>query len=289
VTAQPSIYNIQSSIAALRDPNDTPIGYVFVNHDVTARTLAEAEVQRLNTELEQRVIERTAQLEALNQELETFAYSVSHDLRAPLRSIDGFSNVLVQEYGGKLDGQGQHYVERIRSAVERMGALIDGILMLSRLSRRELRLQEVNLSQTACEIMEALVSQDGERHVTVNIQEGIIAQGDRELIRSLLENLLDNAWKFTAPQANAVIELGNTGIDDEVVYYVRDNGVGFDMAYADKLFSPFQRLHRASEFQGFGIGLATVQRIVHRHGGRTWVQAAEGAGATFYFTLKWSA
>jgi light-regulated signal transduction histidine kinase (bacteriophytochrome) len=133
------------------------------------------------------------------------------------------------------------------------------------------------------------MSQDGERHVTVKIQEGMVAHGDRELIRSLLENLLGNAWKFTAPQAEPMIELGNTGIDDELVYYVRDNGVGFDMAYADKLFSPFQRLHRASEFQGFGIGLATVQRIVHRHGGRIWVRAAEGIGATFYFTLKWSA
>jgi PAS domain S-box-containing protein len=279
---------VQSSIAALRDAHETPIGYVFVNHDMTARKLAEAEVQRLNAELEDRVLERTAQLEAVNREMETFAYSVSHDLRAPLRSIDGFSNVLVQEYSGKLDEQGHHYIERIRSGVERMGALIDGILMLSRLSRRELRTEEVDLSATACEIIETLTSQEGERHVTVHIQEGMLVKGDRDLIRSLLENLLGNAWKFTAPRADATIELGNTSIDDQLVYYVRDNGVGFSMAYADKLFSPFQRLHRSSEFAGFGIGLATVQRIVHRHGGRIWVRAAEGAGATFYFTLKWS-
>jgi PAS domain S-box-containing protein len=277
---------VESSIAALRDRhNHAAVGYVFVNHDVTARRAAEAEVLRLNAELEQRVQERTAQLQATNRELESFAYAVSHDLRAPLRGIDGFSTALVNEYGERLDATGLHYLSRIRSSVERMGALIDGLLTLSRLTRREMRMQPVDMSSHARDILEVLAAQEPSRRVDVKIADGLRVAADRDLLRAILENLLGNAWKFTSRQPHAVIELGKTDSDGEIVYYVRDDGVGFNMAYADKLFSPFQRLHRAGEFPGFGIGLATVQRIVNRHGGRIWAQAAEGAGATFYFTL----
>jgi PAS domain S-box-containing protein len=278
---------IESSIATIRDHYDHhPIGYVFVNHDVTARKAAEAEVLRLNAELEQRVQERTAQLEATNRELASFAYSVSHDLRAPLRGIDGFSNALAQEYSARLDETGLHYLSRIRSSVERMGGLIDGILLLSRLTRREIRMEAVDMSALAHEVVELQSAQESHPGAEVVIDPDLHVYADRSLLRSLLENLLGNALKFSGGQPAPFVELGKTDIDGEMVYYVRDNGVGFDMAYADKLFSPFQRLHRAGEFPGFGIGLATVQRIVNRHGGRIWAQAAEGAGATFYFTLK---
>jgi PAS domain S-box-containing protein len=278
---------IESSIATIRDHHDHhPIGYVFVNHDVTARKAAEAEVLRLNSELEQRVQERTAQLEATNRELESFAYSVSHDLRAPLRGIDGFSNALVQEYSERLDETGLHYLSRIRSGVERMGGLIDGILLLSRLTRRKLRLEPINMSALAQEVLELVATEESQGAANVVITPGLQVYADRELLRAMLENLMGNALKFSAQQPNPMIEVGKTDIAGEIVYYVRDNGVGFNMAYADKLFSPFQRLHRAGDFPGFGIGLATVQRVVNRHGGRIWAQAAEGAGATFYFTLK---
>jgi PAS domain S-box-containing protein len=277
---------VETSIAALRDPHSqAPVGYVFVNHDVTARKAAESEVLRLNTELEQRVQERTGQLQAINQELESFAYAVSHDLRAPLRGIDGFSTALMHEYGDYLDATGLHYLTRIRTSVERMSALIEGLLALSRLSRREIHAHMVDMGSQAHEILEMLAVQEPQRQVTVRIEPSLRVTADRDLLRALLENLLGNAWKFTGNQAAAVIELGKADNNDEIVYYVRDNGVGFNMDYADKLFSPFQRLHRAGEFPGFGIGLATVQRIVSRHGGRIWAQAAEGAGATFYFTL----
>jgi PAS domain S-box-containing protein len=277
---------VDSAASTIRDHHDhRPTGYVFVNHNVTERKAAEMEVLRLNADLEQRVQERTAQLEATNRELESFAYSVSHDLRAPLRGIDGFSNALVQEYSGRLDATGLHYLDRIRSGVARMSGLIDGILLLSRLSRREMRVQAVDMSALAQDVVEMLLAHDHARGVEITISPGMKVLADRDLLRAMLENLFGNALKFTGGQAQPIVEFAQTDIDGELVYYIRDNGVGFDMAYADKLFSPFQRLHRASEFQGFGIGLATVQRIVNRHGGRIWSQAAEGAGATFYFTL----
>lgn len=232
-------------------------------------------------------LERTAvQLRAANQELEAFAYSVSHDLRAPLRSIDGFSQVVLAKYGPQLDAGGQHYLERIRAGSQRMAQLIDDLLRLSRLTRTPLARQAVDLSALASEVIEELRQGHPERIVQVEIAAGLPTEADPRLLRVVLENLLGNAWKFTTAQPAPRIELTrHWGDDGEAVYVVRDNGAGFDMAYADKLFGAFQRLHSASEFEGNGIGLATAQRIIHRHGGRIWAQGAVGQGATFFFTL----
>jgi signal transduction histidine kinase len=225
-------------------------------------------------------------LEAVNNELEAFSYSVSHDLRAPLRSINGFSQALLEDYGDKLDADGQGYLARIRAASQRMGTLIDNLLDLSRLSRSPLRWEQVNLSDLVRTIAEELQSAEPGRQVEFSIAEGVLAHGDASLLCVVLENLLGNAWKFTAKQPRAHIEFGAREEQGQAVYFVRDDGAGFDMAYADKLFGAFQRLHRADQFAGTGIGLATVQRIVHRHGGRVWAEGAVDHGATFFFTLS---
>ncbi len=243
------------------------------------------EQQKFSEKLERRVIERTAQLEATNKELEAFAYSVSHDLRAPLRSIDGFSLALLEDYHDMLDDIGKDYLRRVRAASQRMGQLIDGMLKLSRLTRDELRRQQVNLSSIAEEIIAELQQNEPERDVDIIIEPNLIVNGDPRLLRAVLENLLGNAWKFTGKREQARIKVGVTHSENYPIYYVKDNGAGFDMAYADKLFGAFQRLHRTTEFQGNGIGLATVQRIIHRHGGKVWAEGEVGKGATFYFTL----
>jgi light-regulated signal transduction histidine kinase (bacteriophytochrome) len=231
--------------------------------------------------------ERTAQLEATNKELEAFAYSVSHDLRAPLRSIDGFSQALLEDYAPSLDAEAQRYLQRVRGASQRMAQLIDDLLALSRLTRSELHREPVNLSRLAHSIAQELHHSDPERQVEFVIAEQIVAQADARLIWVVLENLLGNAWKFTAKHPQARIEFGCLAQpDDQVAYFVRDDGAGFNMAYADKLFGAFQRLHTPAEFSGTGIGLATVQRIIHRHGGRVWAEGAVELGATFYFTLS---
>ncbi|RPI99480.1 MAG: GAF domain-containing sensor histidine kinase [Chloroflexi bacterium] len=242
-------------------------------------------VQNYAAELEQRVIERTAELATVNQELEAFAYSVSHDLRAPLRGIDGFSQALLEDYQHRLDSEGQDYLRRVRAASQRMSQLIDDLLMLSRISRREIHREYVDLSTLAGEITQELQQQDPTRQVDVVITSPAPAHGDARLLRVLLENLLGNAWKFTNKRSHARIEFGYTKADGQMAYYVRDNGAGFDMTYAGKLFGAFQRLHAEAEFEGTGIGLATVQRIVHRHGGRVWAEVTVEQGATFYFTL----
>jgi PAS domain S-box-containing protein len=253
--------------------------------DVTARKQAEEEIKQLNQDLERRVLERTSELEAANKELEAFSYSVSHDLRAPLRSIDGFSQALLEDYGSVLEGAGSDYLHRVLAATHRMAELIDDVLTLARVARHPIRHELVELSGLAEAIAQDLDHTEPERRVTWQIEEGLCASGDPHLLRVVLENLLGNAWKFTSRRDEATIEFGRGSDGSAEGYFVRDNGAGFDMAYADKLFAPFQRLHAITEFDGTGIGLATVQRIIHRHGGRAWAEGAPDQGATIYFSL----
>ena len=249
--------------------------------DITERKRAEAEMRSLN-EAERR---HAARLEAVNQELEAFSYSVSHDLRAPLRSIDGFSLALMEDYADQLDVEGKEHLRRIRAATQRMALLIDDLLKLSRISRGEMSHEVVDLSAIARGIVGELQEGEPERSVECVVPDGIEAHGDSHLLRAALENLLGNAWKFTSKQPHAIIELGVLQRDGQPLYFVRDNGAGFDMAYADKLFGAFQRLHSTAEFPGTGVGLATVQRVVLRHGGRISAEGTTGKGATFSFTL----
>ena len=243
------------------------------------------QVQRHADELEQRVTERTTQLEAANRELEAFSYSISHDLRAPLRGIDGFSQALLEDYYDKLDEQARDYLRRVRAASQRMAQLIDDILGLSRVTRGDIKRETVDLSALAARIMEELRARDPAHGVDFTAEPGMEASGDPVLLRVALTNLLDNAFKFTAGKEDARIEFGRQERDGRWVFFVRDNGVGFDMKYAGKLFGVFQRLHAVTEFPGTGIGLATVQRVIHRHGGEVWGEGEVGEGAVFYFTL----
>jgi light-regulated signal transduction histidine kinase (bacteriophytochrome) len=252
--------------------------------EVVDRQLAEEQAHKLNQGLQKAVVE----LRSVNKELEAFSYSVSHDLRAPLRSIDGFSQALLEDYLEQLDSPGRDYLRRIRSASQRMGHLIDDLLNLSRVTRSNLNIESVDLSRIADRVCADLQQRQPERIVDYHIQPHLQVQGDARLLQVLLENLLNNAWKFSANQGNhARIEVGMlaAAIDTQPTYFVRDNGAGFDMAYVDKLFSPFQRLHAMQEFPGNGIGLATVQRVVHRHGGKVWAEGAINQGATLFFTL----
>jgi light-regulated signal transduction histidine kinase (bacteriophytochrome) len=228
---------------------------------------------------------RNAQLDAANKELEAFSYSVSHDLRAPLRSIDGFSQALLEDCPSKLDEAEKRHLERIRSGTRRMATLIDDLLNLSRVARVEMHRGKVNLSDLARSVIADLRKTEPERQVEVRIEGGIEATGDPRLLRLVYENLLGNAWKFTCKRTLARIEVGRTNHNGRCAYFVRDNGAGFDQAYADKLFRAFQRLHAMTEFPGTGVGLATVQRIIHRHGGTVWAEGIVEQGASFYFTL----
>ncbi len=233
--------------------------------------------------------EHAADLEAANRELEAFAYSVSHDLRSPLRSINGFSQILLQEAHDKLDPRARGHLQRVCDAAAQMDKLIEDLLMLSRVSRCGFNRQPVNLSGTALSIVNRLRESEPERDISVSVEPGLEVSGDGALLDVAMRNLIDNAWKYTGPRANATIEIGRTKAtapDDEAeVYYVRDNGVGFDMKYSDRLFQPFQRLHSSAEFPGNGVGLATAQRAIERHGGRLWAEAGKGLGATFYFSV----
>jgi PAS domain S-box-containing protein len=272
-------FPVEISLSPLKTPEGVLVTSVI--RDVTQRRRIEEQVRTLNDDLARRV----AELAAVNHELEAFSYSVSHDLRAPLRGIDGFSQALIEEHAGQLDATALDYLRRIRAATRRMGELIDDLLALARVTRREMRHDEVDLSALAGSVMAELTRAQPERSVEVRIEPGLCARGDPALLRLALENLLGNAWKFTARAAAPRIEVGAEGDGEGRAYYVRDNGVGFDMAYAAKLFGAFQRLHGPTEFPGTGVGLATVQRIVHRHGGRLWARGEVGRGATFFFTL----
>jgi PAS domain S-box-containing protein len=266
------------------DAQGEPSRLIGVAFDITARKAAEEAVLRLNLDLERRVAERTSELEAINKELESFSYSVSHDLRAPLRSIRGFSEMLIERYAGKLDARGRDFLKRAAESSHQMDQLIDDLLKLSRIGRAELHQQPVDLSVLAESIATELGAAEPKRSVKFVITPGLHACGDERLLRIALENLLRNAWKFTTNQAKPKIEFGETR-EPQSAYFVRDNGAGFDMAYASRLFGVFQRLHSTAEFPGTGIGLATVQRILTRHGGRVWAEAVVNEGATFYFTL----
>lgn len=246
----------------------------------------EREVELLNANLERRVVERTAELEAANRELEAFSYSVAHDLRAPLRGIDGFTQLVLDQHMSDLDGEALNHLQRVRAAAQRMSKLIDDLLELARVVRSDCARHRVNLSELAQEIDAELSSAYPERRVQFNSEPKLVTCGDPTLLRVLLHNLLSNAWKFTRPSADARVEFGAQAIDGELAYFVRDNGVGFDMKHAGHLFGVFRRMHHTSDFPGNGIGLAIVQRAVHRHGGRVWAEATPGAGATFWFTLE---
>lgn len=275
---------VESRMTLITEP-DGHRTVIKANRDITEQKHAQEEIRQLNRELEQRVKDRTMQLEASNQELEAFAYSVSHDLRAPLRGIDGWSMALLEDYGPKLDGQGQQYLKRVRMETQRMGCLIDDLLKLSRLSRVEMQRESVDLTSMAHAIAARLKETEPTRNLEFVIQEGLIAGGDAHLLEIVLANLLSNAAKFTGPRPVARIEFGQNKLNGELAFYVRDNGVGFDMVYAGNLFGAFQRLHKHTEFPGTGIGLATAQRVLRRHGGRIWAYARPQEGATFYLSL----
>jgi PAS domain S-box-containing protein len=281
VAQNDGLYTYLSSKFALRDASGAVAALCGFAIDITARKSLEEQVTRLNDEL----TVRAAELEVTNKELEAFSYSVSHDLRAPLRSIDGFSQALLEDYSGIIDSTGQDYLGRVRAATQRMGQLIDDMLTLSRITRADIAIGPVDLSSIARDVAAELEQGDPERKVEFVIQDGVAARGDARLLKVALENLLGNAWKFTSKHPRARIEFGVEQQSGERVYFVRDDGAGFDAKYAAKLFGAFQRLHAMNEFSGTGIGLATVARVVHRHKGRVWAEGAVEQGAAFYFTL----
>jgi len=253
--------------------------------DIIARRQAEEEVKRLNSVLEQRVRQRTAELEATNQELASFCYSVSHDLRAPLNRIEGFGRLLNDRYPDRLDEKGRHYLTRISEGTREMAEMINCFLRLSKATQGELKVAVVDLSAQAHRLIAEYREADPERRVDAEIMDNVRAPVDRHFFEMLLSNLIDNAWKYTRKKTVTRLSFGYKEEDGEPVYYLGDNGEGFDMAYADRLFAPFSRLHKNEEFEGVGIGLATVQRIITRHGGRIWAESSPGRGTTFYFTL----
>ncbi len=272
-------FPVEVSLASWRMRDETY--FTGILRDITLRKENEKRIIDLNS----RLLERTNELETVNKELEAFSYSVSHDLRGPLRAIDGFSQVLAEDYRDKLDESGLDYLQRVRKGAQHMGNLIDDLLKLSRVTRAELKLVTVNLSDLVQSIAEELRDLDPQRQVEISITPGLLTSGDPRLLQVALKNLMDNAWKFTSKQTQARIEFGVEENEQGLIYYLRDNGVGFDPRYAHKLFSAFQRLHDASEFPGTGIGLATVKRVITKHGGQIWVEGAPGEGTTFYFTL----
>jgi len=273
--------DVSLTVSLIMDSTGKAVGASTIAHNITERKRAEAEIKELNGALG----ERMAELEATNQELEAFTYSVSHDLRAPLRHISGFSKILLEEYGPQLDQTAQHYLKRVSNATTNMGRLVDDLLNLSRLGRQELNRQGASLNSLVDDVLADRRLEIKGRNIEWRIGQLPLADCDPVLMKQVFDNLLANALKFTRPRQPAVIEVGQTTAGGETVVYVRDNGVGFSMKYAGKLFGVFQRLHRAEDFEGTGVGLATVQRIIRKHGGRIWAEAELDKGATFYFTL----
>jgi PAS domain S-box-containing protein len=280
-----SIYWVDTTIVPIMSKQGKPRQYIAIRADITDLKLAQEEVHKLNDELEHRVVERTAQLETANRELEAFSYSVSHDLRAPLRHISGFSKMLVEEFGATLDPRAHHYLERIQTGTQKMGLLVDELLNLARVGRHVLRPQPTRLNSIIAEVIAILQPDSEGRRIEWRIADLTEVECDPVLVKQVFQNLLANALKFTRPRARAVIEVSHKEEDGQPVFMVRDNGVGFSMKYVDKLFGVFQRLHSTDEFEGTGIGLVTVQRIVRKHGGRVWAEGEVDKGAAFYFTL----
>ncbi|SNB46318.1 ATP-binding protein [Geobacter sp. DSM 9736] len=284
----------QRALANILEDSMEERGRLEENQRAMLNLLEDFDEERMRSEAANR--ETTEALESLrkakeatdaaNKELEAFSYSVSHDLRTPLQSIDGFSLALLEDYGDYLDDRGKDYLRRVRNATQRMAQLIDDLLKLSRLTRSELNPVTVDLSALAARVATELQAGQPDRNITFRIREGLTVTGDADLLKVLFDNLIGNAWKFTSKKEEAVIEFGTADVGGEETFFVRDNGTGFDMAYADKLFAPFQRLHLEKDFPGTGIGLSIVQRIIHRHDGRIWADAAVGKGATFFFTLN---
>jgi light-regulated signal transduction histidine kinase (bacteriophytochrome) len=258
----------------------------YERHLASTLEASEKKYRELAQSLEDQIEARTRELKQLNEELTAFSYSVSHDLRAPLRSIDGFSQIVLEDYSARLDENGRRMLERIRNAAQRMGHLIQSLLDLARVTRQELDRQPVSITNLATTSLGHLMAMSPDRRIDFSVAPGMNAEGDAHLIRVVIDNLIENAWKFTSKTESPRIEVGRTEVDGKPVFFVRDNGAGFDPEHAGKLFRPFQRLHSESEFEGTGIGLATVQRIVNRHGGRVWAEGRPGDGATFFVALS---
>jgi PAS domain S-box-containing protein len=284
-TKSGDLVDIESSANPILDDHGEILGFLAIQRDISERKQAENEIKKFNEELEQRVYERTKELQVVNAELKAFSYSVSHDLRAPLRSLNGFSQALLEDYHDSIDATGVQYLERIRAASTRMAQLIEDMLNLAQVTRSKMQPVSVDLSALAETIIQELRESHPERQVTTKVRPDMKIQADKGLMQIALYNLLGNSWKFTEKQTSARIEFGITTSKSQTAFFVRDNGVGFDMTYSDKLFQPFQRLHNSDEFKGTGIGLSTVQRIINRHHGDIWFESEEGKGTAFYFTI----
>jgi PAS domain S-box-containing protein len=277
-----SIHWVKEIGDIITDETGKPKRMLGIVMDITKDKETEENIIRLNEKL----LSHATELEVINKELEAFSYSVSHDLRAPLRSIDGFSQAIMEDYSEKLDREGKDYLKRVKNAAQQMSDIIDDLLKLSRITQHKVDQEKIDIADLSRKIINEFKRNDSKRKIKVKIQDNLVVNGDRHLLEMALKNLISNAWKFTSKKPNAEIEIGRTKKADKDVYYIRDNGAGFDMKYAEKLFVPFQRLHKKDEFKGTGIGLGIVARIIHRHGGHIWGEAEEGKGAVFYFTIR---